>query len=143
MSGALDPGLGRNSGFTMMGSPIAQRPPVDRIGLSKRLSSKRRLLPQQIACRSRWVFLRKIKLRSTLTLRRGSDGSRRFKSSPLPLFDAAQMRRVGYPLPEEEISDEIAGKIRAALRIPVANLAAGDSPMVQALGGFPPNVDAG
>src|SRR5438270_13894202 len=85
MSGALDPGLGGNSGFSMMGSPIAQRPPVDRFGLSKRLSSKRRLLPQQIASRSRWVFLRKIKLRSTLTLRRGSDGSRRFKSSPLRL----------------------------------------------------------
>ncbi len=28
-----------------------------------------------------------------------------------PLFDAAQMRRVAYPLPEEEISDETAGKI--------------------------------
>jgi len=60
-----------------------------------------------------------------------------------PLFDAAQMRRVAYPLPEEEISDETAGKIRAVLRVPMGSLAAGDSPMVQALGGFPPNIDAG
>jgi hypothetical protein len=59
-----------------------------------------------------------------------------------PLFDAAQMRRAAYPLPEEEITDEIAGKIRAALHIPISSLVAGDSPMVQALGGFPPSVDA-
>jgi hypothetical protein len=64
----------------------------------------------------------------------GADWSR-------PLFDLDQARRVRYPLPEGEITDQTAEAIRASLKAAVPNLAAGVSPMVQVLPGFPDNVD--
>ncbi len=58
-----------------------------------------------------------------------------------PLFDVNQMRRVTYPLPEGQITDETATGIRAALKTGIENLAAGDSPLFQALPGYPTAVD--
>jgi tetratricopeptide (TPR) repeat protein len=54
-----------------------------------------------------------------------------------PLFDAAQMRRLTYPLPEGVVSDDTAARIRAALADGAENLAEGMSPMYQHIPGFP------
>jgi hypothetical protein len=64
----------------------------------------------------------------------GADWSR-------PLFDLDQARRVRYPLPEGVISDQTAEAIRKSLKAAVPNLAAGISPMLQVLPGFPDSVD--
>jgi tetratricopeptide (TPR) repeat protein len=55
------------------------------------------------------------------------------------LFDIDQMRRVVYPMPEGEISDETAAAIRAKLREndALANLAKGKSPVYQCLPWYP------
>ena len=58
-----------------------------------------------------------------------------------PLFDLDQARRVRYPLPEGDITDQTAEAIKTSLKAAVPNLAAGVSPMVQVLPGFPDNVD--
>jgi tetratricopeptide (TPR) repeat protein len=54
-----------------------------------------------------------------------------------PLFDAHQMRRLVYPLPEGAISDDTALAIRTALRGAAPTLAEGRSPMYQHIPGFP------
>jgi tetratricopeptide (TPR) repeat protein len=64
----------------------------------------------------------------------GADWSR-------PLFDVDQLRRVPYPLPEGEITDETAAAIRAALIHAVPKLADGPSPLFQAIPGFPDKID--
>jgi tetratricopeptide (TPR) repeat protein len=64
----------------------------------------------------------------------GADWSR-------PLFDLDQARRVRYPLPEGEITDQTAEAIKASLKSAVPSLAAGVSPMLQVLPGFPDKVD--
>ncbi len=53
------------------------------------------------------------------------------------LFDIDQMRQLRYPLPEEEVSDETAAKIHAALVQGVPALANGEGPMFQTLQGYP------
>ncbi len=53
------------------------------------------------------------------------------------LFDIDQMRQLRYPLPEEEVSDETAAKIRAALVQGVPAMAQGEGPMFQTLRGYP------
>jgi hypothetical protein len=58
-----------------------------------------------------------------------------------PLFDLDQARRIRYPLPDEKTTDLAAEKIKACLRSAIPKLAAGVSPMVQALPGFPGSVD--
>lgn len=58
-----------------------------------------------------------------------------------PLFDLDQARRVRYPLPEGEITDQTAENIKSHLRSTVPHLAAGVSPIVQVLPGFPAHVD--
>jgi hypothetical protein len=57
------------------------------------------------------------------------------------LFDVDQMRLIRYPLPDVETTDQTAENIKACLRSFIPKLAGGDSPMVQALPGFPGNVD--
>jgi tetratricopeptide (TPR) repeat protein len=58
-----------------------------------------------------------------------------------PVFDLDQARRVRYPLPEGEITDQTAANIRTTLKAAVPKLAAGVSPMIQVLPGFPDKVD--
>ena len=53
------------------------------------------------------------------------------------LFDIDQMRQLRYPLPEEEVSDETAAKIREALVKGVPAMASGEGPMFQTLPGYP------
>ena len=53
------------------------------------------------------------------------------------LFDIVQMRQLRYPLPEEEVSDETAAKIREALVKGVPAMASGEGPMFQTLPGYP------
>jgi hypothetical protein len=57
------------------------------------------------------------------------------------VFDLDQARRVRYPLPEGEVSDQTAANIRTTLKAAVPKLAAGVSPMIQVLPGFPDKVD--
>jgi tetratricopeptide (TPR) repeat protein len=64
----------------------------------------------------------------------GADWSR-------PLFDVDQLRRVPYPLPEGEITDETAAAVRAALGDAVRKLADGRSPLWEAIPGFPDQID--
>lgn len=64
----------------------------------------------------------------------GADWSR-------PFFDVNQMRRVQYPLPDGEISDETASLVQTILRTAIPGLAEGMSPVFQSLPGFPSNVD--
>ena len=56
------------------------------------------------------------------------------------LFDVNQMRRLTYPLPEGAITDDTAQRVRDALREGARKLAAGTSPMYEALPGFPQDV---
>ena len=53
------------------------------------------------------------------------------------LFDIDQMRRLVYPLPEGEVSDQTAEAIREALKQGTPSLAEGRSPMFQHIPGFP------
>ena len=53
------------------------------------------------------------------------------------LFDIDQMRQLRYPLPEEEVSDDTAAKIREALVKGVPAMAKGEGPMFQTLPGYP------
>lgn len=64
----------------------------------------------------------------------GADWSR-------PLFDLEQARRVRYPLPEGEITDQTAETVKTTLKAAIPNLAVGVSPMIQVLPGFPDHVD--
>ncbi|MEP6668906.1 MAG: tetratricopeptide repeat-containing protein [Chthoniobacter sp.] len=57
------------------------------------------------------------------------------------LFDIDQMRRIVYPLPEQEVSDAIAAEIRQKLADGVPALAQGVAPMFQVLRGYPGAVD--
>jgi hypothetical protein len=60
----------------------------------------------------------------------------------LPLFDASQMRRISYPLPQESISGEQAQAIQAVLTQQVPQLRDGASPVFQVLPGYPtPSAD--
>jgi len=54
-----------------------------------------------------------------------------------PLFDVDQMRQVRYPLAEGAIADATAAAIKQALVAGVAALKAGESPVYQALPGYP------
>src|SRR5262249_1619939 len=54
-----------------------------------------------------------------------------------PLFDINQMRRVTYPLPAEEMSDDTANAAREVLKKGVQPLMHGASPVWLALPGFP------
>jgi hypothetical protein len=58
-----------------------------------------------------------------------------------PLFDVDQMRQLRYPLPEQEISDETATKIRAVLIESIPKMAGSGSPMYETLDGYPTRVD--
>lgn len=57
------------------------------------------------------------------------------------LFDIAQMRTVRYPMPEGTIVDATAEAISAAIKDPIRKLARGESPMHQAIKGYPDEVD--
>lgn len=59
----------------------------------------------------------------------------------LPLFDAQQMRRLVYPLPEEHVSDAQAESIAKVLKDGIPKMRIGGSPMFQVLGGYPGAVD--
>jgi tetratricopeptide (TPR) repeat protein len=54
-----------------------------------------------------------------------------------PLFDVDQMRQVRYPLAEGAIQDATASAIKQAVVAGVAGLKAGQSPVYQALPGYP------
>jgi hypothetical protein len=54
-----------------------------------------------------------------------------------PLFDVDQMRQVRYPLVEGAIEDSTAADIKRAVAAGVAGLKAGESPVYQALPGYP------
>jgi len=56
-------------------------------------------------------------------------------------FDISQMRRVRYPLPEGEITDETAKAVREALNKSVFRLAGGNSPVFDSVPGFPEQQD--
>jgi hypothetical protein len=58
-----------------------------------------------------------------------------------PLFDAAQLRTIRYPLPEGLIVDDTAVAVREAIRGAIAGLSSGASPMHQAIPGYPTQVD--
>lgn len=58
-----------------------------------------------------------------------------------PLFDAAQMRRLTYPLAEGVVVDESATAIRDALRDGIRQVMNFDSPVFQTIPGFPDHVD--
>ncbi len=64
----------------------------------------------------------------------GADWSR-------PLFDVDQLRRLPYPLPEGDITDDTATGVRAALRDGVRKLADGRSPLWEVIPGFPDRID--
>ena len=54
-----------------------------------------------------------------------------------PLFDLEQIRRIPYPLPPGELSDEAADAIQAALREPVRMAAVAQSPVYQLVPNYP------
>jgi tetratricopeptide (TPR) repeat protein len=55
-----------------------------------------------------------------------------------PLFDVAQMRQIRYPLPAEKIDDVSAAEVKRLLQNGIPQLAQGDSPVWEALPGYPP-----
>ena len=59
------------------------------------------------------------------------------------LFDVDQMRQVRYPLPNEEVSEATAAKIRTILAAKVPKLADGATPMFEILPGYPAKVQQG
>ena len=58
-----------------------------------------------------------------------------------PLFDAAQMRRLTYPLAEDVVTDESAAAIRDSLKHDIRQVMNFDSPVFQTIPGFPDHVD--
>src|ERR1700716_4231500 len=54
-----------------------------------------------------------------------------------PLFDVAQQRTVLYPLQEGEITPATAGAFRAAVHDEIKRRISGESPMLDALPGYP------
>ena len=54
-----------------------------------------------------------------------------------PLFDIDQMRRITYPLPEESISNETAGKIVEIVTTSIPVMRSGDSPFYQVFPEYP------
>jgi hypothetical protein len=54
-----------------------------------------------------------------------------------PLFDVAQQRTVRYPLQEGEITPATAGAFRAAVQDEIKRRISGESPMLDALPGYP------
>jgi tetratricopeptide (TPR) repeat protein len=58
------------------------------------------------------------------------------------LFDVMQMRTVRYPLPDGNITDEVAAGFQDAIKDSIAALKDGLSPMHQSLPGYPGRVDA-
>jgi tetratricopeptide (TPR) repeat protein len=54
-----------------------------------------------------------------------------------PLFDAAQMRRITYPLPAESISDDTAAEIIEIVSAAIPLMAGGESPFYQVFPKFP------
>lgn len=58
-----------------------------------------------------------------------------------PVFDLAQMRQLRFPLTEGNVTDATAAEAKAALAKGLAALAAGDSPVFQAVPGFPDDID--
>src|SRR5271170_7028061 len=54
-----------------------------------------------------------------------------------PLFDAAQMRRITYPLPVESISDDTAAEIIEIVSAAIPLMAGGESPFYQVFPKFP------
>lgn len=54
-----------------------------------------------------------------------------------PLFDIDQMRRITYPLPEESISNETAGKIVEIVKTSIPVMRSGDSPFYQVFPEYP------
>lgn len=57
------------------------------------------------------------------------------------LFDLAQLRTVRYPLPEGEVAEATAAAIRQAIQGAIPALERGESPMHQAIVGYPDRVD--
>lgn len=58
-----------------------------------------------------------------------------------PLFDAAQMRRLAYPMPDSVVTDDGARCIREALTGEIRRVMDFDSPVYEAIPGFPGEVD--
>ncbi|MDM0002835.1 hypothetical protein QTI24_29895 [Variovorax sp. J22P240] len=59
-----------------------------------------------------------------------------------PLFDVQQMRRLTYPLPQQQLSDEQAAEIAKQLEAGIPAMRDGASPMYQVLPGYPnPSAD--
>ncbi|MDK1376585.1 MULTISPECIES: tetratricopeptide repeat-containing protein [unclassified Sinorhizobium] len=58
-----------------------------------------------------------------------------------PLFDVAQMRTIRYPLPEGNIDASTAAAIQEAIIAPINIMAGGQSPMHEAIRGYPEKVD--
>ena len=57
------------------------------------------------------------------------------------LFDVAQMRTVRYPLPEGTVTDPTAAAIRKVVEDAIPKLGLGNSPMYDAIRGYPDKVD--
>src|SRR5215468_826718 len=58
------------------------------------------------------------------------------------LFDVMQMRTVRYPLPDGNVTDEIAASLQPVIRDGIVALKDGLSPMHQSLPGYPGRVEA-
>ena len=54
-----------------------------------------------------------------------------------PQFDLDQIRRLSYPLPPGELTDDTAGAIRQSLREPIRAAATAQSPVYQLVPGYP------
>ena len=54
-----------------------------------------------------------------------------------PQFDLDQIRRLRYPLPSGELTDDMASAIRQSLRTPIGKAAAAQSPVYQLVPGYP------
>jgi tetratricopeptide (TPR) repeat protein len=54
-----------------------------------------------------------------------------------PQFDFAQIRRLSYPLPPGELTDDTVRAIRQSLREPIQEVAAAQSPVYQLVPGYP------
>lgn len=61
----------------------------------------------------------------------------------VPLFDVNQMRRITFPLPEEQVGDETAAKIQEALEAGIPGLRDGTTPPYTILPRFPAELDPG
>ena len=54
-----------------------------------------------------------------------------------PVFDLQQIRRIGYPLPQEKVDADTARAIRAVLTKAIPEVRAGRSPVHSLIGGYP------